>query len=95
MSAYHVPLIQPLPVPKVERGVDGRCAMQRYMQFPHAIPADEFDMIVQQTKHPHISFSSQVQGASPAVQVRFSACPTQGTGLAAEGKLGSDSHGTS
>ena len=72
MSAYHVSLIQPLPVPKVERGVDGRCAMQWYMQFPHALPADEFDMIVQQAKHPHISFSSQVQGASAAVQVRFS-----------------------
>ncbi len=72
MSAYRVSLIQPLPVPTVERGVDGTCAMRWHAQFPHALPADEFDMIVQQAQHPHISFSSQVQGASAAVQVGFS-----------------------
>ena len=72
MSAYHVASIQTLPVPQVERGSDGTCAMIWHVQFTSALISNEFDTVVKEAQHPKISFSSQVEGSSAAVKVGFS-----------------------
>jgi hypothetical protein len=42
-----------------------------HVQFPRTLSANEFDTVVKEAQQPKISFSSQVEGASAAVQVRF------------------------
>ena len=71
MSAYNVASMQTLPVPQVERGSDGTCAMIWHVQFTSTLISNEFDTVVKETQHPKISFSSQVEGASAAVKVGF------------------------